>query len=74
MHMNPLSPEQQHTARTCLLAKLATTGQYSAVDMRRLMARDLDGVLDEVFRFTDCVRLRVADDQVVTIFPGSTLQ
>ena len=74
MRMNPLSHEQQQRAKTCLLAKIAKTGHYNAVDMLGLMVRDLDGVLDEAFRFTDSVRVRVDNDHVVIIYPRSKLQ
>lgn len=70
----PLTPEQQDCAKVMLLRQLAATGKYNAIELGGLAARHLDDTLDEVFRFTDAVRLRVADDRFVTIFPGTTLQ
>lgn len=74
MRSNPLTDAQQHRAKTALLLQLASTGRYSRSELQGLCSSPWDNVLSEIFKFTDMVRLRVADDKYVTVLPGGTLQ
>lgn len=74
MMENPLTTAQQTFIKGELLKKLRAIDGIRSDEIGPLLFAPLEAVLERVFEHTDEVRVRVGENQFVTILPGGTVQ